>query len=334
MKKMNVLSAIAFSSMMLAACGSNDDESNESEALPEEVEKQPENDLIDDQASGEIALEHVNHLVFEIGQRVAASEEEHLAGQYVKAQFEQLDLDTDVQSFTYTLDEDDESFESENIVGYKQGDSNEQIIVGAHYDSVSEGLGADDNASGVGVMLEAAERLQDSQTPYSIVFVGFGAEEVGLQGSSHYVNEMADEEIDHTVGMINLDSLIAGDKMYVHGSEGEDGFIRDLALEIAGELELDLEVNSGSNPDYPEGTTGDWSDHAPFNQAGMPYAYFEATNWDIVELDGYTQTEEHGSIWHTENDTLDAIEERFPGRVEERLSTFSTLLTEVLKSLD
>ncbi|WP_054707852.1 Zn-dependent exopeptidase M28 [Bacillus sp. JCM 19041] len=334
MKKMNVLSTIALSSVLLVACGSNDEGTNESEALPEEVEQQPEDDSTDEQASGEIASEHMNHLVSEIGQRVAASEEERLAGQYVKAQFEQLDLETDVQFFTYTPDESDESFESENIIGYKPGESEQEIIVGAHYDSVSEGLGADDNASGVGVMLEAAERLQDIQTPYSIVFIGFGAEEVGLQGSNHYVNEMSDDEIENTVGMINLDSLIAGDKMYVHGSEGEDGFIRDLALEIADEQGLDLEVNPGLNPDYPEGTTGDWSDHAPFNQAGIPYAYFEATNWEIDELDGYTQTEDHGSIWHTEEDTLEAIDEKFPGRVEERLSTFSTLLTEVLKSVD
>ena len=44
------------------------------------------------------------------------------------------------------------------------------------------GQGADDNASGVGVMLEVAERLAHYKIDYDVVFVAFGAEEAGLQG--------------------------------------------------------------------------------------------------------------------------------------------------------
>lgn len=47
-------------------------------------------------------------------------------------------------------------------------------------------------------------------------------------------------------------------------------------------------------------------------------------------MDGYTQTEKHGEIWHTENDNLDFLEREFPGRVEERLMTFSNTLTELV----
>ncbi|WP_053070456.1 M20/M25/M40 family metallo-hydrolase [Alkalihalobacillus pseudalcaliphilus] len=333
MKKMKLFSIMLIGSVLLMACGTNEDETNnQAEDDVTTEENTPTETSEEELQSGEIALTHVEYLSGELGQRIAASETEEEAGQYVKDQFEQLGYETEVQPFTYEKDE--ESFDSKNIIAFKEGQSEQSIIVGAHFDSVSEGLGVDDNASGVGVMLEAAERLKDIETPYSIIFIGFGAEEVGLKGSNHYVSEMSAKEVEQTVGMINLDSLVSGDKMYVHGSAGENSFIRDLALDLAIEHDLDIEINPGLNADYPEGTTGDWSDHAAFNAAGIPYAYFEATNWEIGDLDGYTQTEEHGSFWHTENDTLEVINDKFPGRVEERLASFSTLLTELLLALE
>ncbi|MDZ5471366.1 M20/M25/M40 family metallo-hydrolase [Bacillus sp. 31A1R] len=282
--------------------------------------------------NGAMAYEHMNYLAYEIGKRVAGSENERKAETYIKSQFERMGFKTEVQEFSYTRR--GTAYNSSNIVAYKPGKSTKQIIVGAHYDSVDKGLGVDDNASGVGVMLEVAEVLKNVKTPYSIVFIAFGAEEVGLQGSNFYANQMSKTEIDNTVGMINLDSLAVGDNMYVYGSEGEDGFIRDQALEIAKKKKLNVGTNPGLNPHYPVGTTGDWSDHAPFKDKGIPIGYFEATNWEIGDKDGYTQTEKHGSIWHTSNDTIDFIEEKFPGRIEEHLSTFSILLTDLLKFMN
>ncbi len=63
------------------------------------------------------------------------------------------------------------------------GRSPKEIIIGAHYDSADEGTGADDNASGVAVMLETAELVANLQTPYTIRFIAFGSEENGLDGS-------------------------------------------------------------------------------------------------------------------------------------------------------
>ncbi|SDO54631.1 M20/M25/M40 family metallo-hydrolase [Halobacillus aidingensis] len=278
---------------------------------------------------GAVAYEHMKYLADDIGPRVAGSQNEREAAQYIQGQFERIGLETEVQEFDYST-----SRSSSNVVAYKEGKSTKQIIVGAHYDSVSVGLGVDDNASGVGVLLETAEVLKNIKTPYSIVFIAFGAEEVGLQGSKYYANHMSDEEIKNTIGMINLDSLAAGDQMYVYGNAGEDGFIREQALAIADKKKLDVETNPGLNPHYPAGTTGDWSDHAPFKAKGIPYGYLEATNWEIGDLDGYQQTVEHGGIWHSEKDTLAFIEEEYPGRVQEHLSTFSTLLTDLLKFMN
>lgn len=281
---------------------------------------------------GAMAYEHMKYLAYEIGARVASTENERKAERYIKSQFERMGLKTEIQEFSYTRR--GVTSKSSNVVAYKEGKSSKQIIVGAHYDSVSAGSGVDDNASGVGVMLEVAEVLKKIPTPYSIVFIAFGAEEVGLQGSNYYASQMTDEEIENTVGMINLDSLAVGDNMYVYGDQGEEGFIRDQALEIAKKKKLQVSTNPGLNPDYPAGTTGDWSDHAPFKAKGIPYGYLEATNWEIGDLDGYTQTEKHGGVWHTKKDTIEFIEEEFPGRIQEHLSTFSTLLTDMLKFMN
>lgn len=282
--------------------------------------------------NGAMAYEHMNYLAYEIGQRVAGTENERLAEQYIKGQFERIGFETDVQEFTYTSR--GKQVSSSNVIAYKPGKSTKQIIVGAHYDSVSKGRGVDDNASGVGVLLETAEVLKNINTPYSIVFIAFGAEETGLRGSNYYANHMTSNEIANTVGMINLDSLAVGDKMYVYGDEGEAGFIRNQALEIVKKKKLNVETNPGLNDEYPAGTTGDWSDHAPFKAKGIPYGYLEATDWEIGDLDGYTQTVDHGEVWHTENDTLDFIENAYPGRIQEHLSTFSILLTDILKFMD
>jgi hypothetical protein len=114
--------------------------------------------------------------------------------------------------------------------------------------------------------------------------------------------------------------------------------IRDWALNFAQEHDLALQTQLGENPEYPAGTTGDWSDHAPFKAAGIPYAYLEATNWTLGDKDGYTQVSteygENGEIWHTEYDTLEYINETFAGRMQERLQLFVIVLEAILTEFD
>lgn len=282
--------------------------------------------------AGELAYEHVVHLTERIGPRVAGTENEIKAREYIEKELKKLDLGVDTQEFSYTRR--GITKESANLIAVKDSKkTDKQIIVGAHYDSVSIGKGADDNASSVGVILETAKALEKRNLPYDIKFVFFGAEEEGLQGSNFYAKNMKQQEIDRTIGMINLDSLLAGDKIYVYGSTNEAGWIRDMALHIADKRKIPLQTNPGLNPDYPAGTTGDWSDHAPFKKLGITIAYLEATNWEIGALDGYDQTVKHGGIWHTENDNLEFLEREFPGRTKEHLNQFTNILTELLTDL-
>ena len=126
------------------------------------------------------------------------------------------------------------------MVAVKKGTSAQEIIVGAHYDSADAGPGADDNASGLAVMLEVARLISSQATPYTIRFIAFGAEESGLLGSYAYLNQMSQEEFENVIAMINLDSLIAGDVAYVYSDEGQQTAVRDWAVEWASGNGLDL----------------------------------------------------------------------------------------------
>ena len=98
---------------------------------------------------------------------------------------------------------------SYNVIAEKPGsEPNKWIIVGAHFDSVDEGPGANDNGSGVIATLEIARLIKDVDTKIGVRIVNFGAEENGLVGSRHYVaNTLADETEEEIQLMFNLDQI-------------------------------------------------------------------------------------------------------------------------------
>ena len=271
--------------------------------------------------------------------RAAGTDGEVAAAAKIGNWFEDAGYEPLMQPFTYVRR--GVTYDSQNVVAYRPADLKRKtdptplVIVGAHYDAVTAGAGADDNASGVAVMLELAERMAKYKIEYDIVFVAFGAEEVGLRGSFHFVDQMSPSDIERTIVMINFDSLIVGDKLYIHAGFNEETWARDEMLRLIRLHKLPIEIQPGLHPDYPAGLTPDWfSDYTAFNQAGIPIAAFESTNWEIGDLDGYEQTESEGSFWHTPRDTLEAIEALFPDRPMVRLRAYTTLAFEFLKHLN
>lgn len=264
---------------------------------------------IPEEITGDLAYEHVFYLAEVLGARVTETPAELDARDYIIEQFELMGYDVEIQPFEF--DRRGKIYHSANIIATKEGKIDQTVIIGAHYDSVSERIcrdddgeitdvsnGAGDNASGVGVMLEVAEVLANYKTHGTIKFIAFGAEEMGLRGSSYYTSQMSEKEISDTVTMIDLDSVGAGDFFYVYaGLDGNPGWARDLALKIGQRMGYDLRTSPESEY-FEYGTTGDWSDHVPFRLLGIPIAYFEWMNWDI-EPDGGIETEEYGWIMHT-----------------------------------
>ena len=83
---------------------------------------------------------------------------------------------------------------SDNVVARLEGMTtpNDVVVVGAHYDSVLGSPGADDNASGVAGMLEIARVLAGTPLPWSVEFVAYAHEELGLLGSTVHAQDAVD----------------------------------------------------------------------------------------------------------------------------------------------
>ncbi len=106
------------------------------------------------------------------------------------------------QSFTYN------NYIAHNILARKPGHKNDSItyVIDAHFDSVSQTPGADDNASGVAGLLEAIRILSDYEFENSLRFIGFDVEEPGLIGSQRYVAQ-AIPAYERTAGVINFEMI-------------------------------------------------------------------------------------------------------------------------------
>ena len=262
------------------------------------------------------AYEYMAELSDEIGPRVAGTPAEARVAERISQWFTQLGYVPALQDFSFT--DRGASRASANVVATKTGSGPAQIIIGAHYDSVAVGRGAFDNASGVALMMQLADALRATQTPYTLVFVAFGAEEAGLRGSKAYFAGMTAAQKAATVLMINLDSVAAGDQMYA--CSGADQAWPQLTLRsMARQMGATILTSPGLNKDHPYGTTGDWSDHVVFNKNGIPYLYLEATNWLLGDKDGYLPSARCGEIWHSKKDTVSYIEQQLPGRMEAQL---------------
>ena len=97
--------------------------------------------------------------------------------------------------------------QAENFIVRKPGKSPETIIIGAHYDKVTNGCGAIDNWSGIVAVAHIYRTLKNVPTQKNILFVAFGNEEKGLFGSQAMVRAIEKEHLGQYCGMINIDSL-------------------------------------------------------------------------------------------------------------------------------
>lgn len=149
-----------------------------------------------------------------------------------------------------------------NVVAELPGAIEEQVVVGAHFDSVWRGPGVIDNATGVEGLRRVAERLVGRAHARTVVFVAFGAEEIGLIGSRFYVEEAKLRgDLDRIVGVVNLDCIAHGDALELLAGPDE---LRGRALELSRALGLPDRYEVAARGPEP-GT-----DHYFFAQEGVP----------------------------------------------------------------
>jgi Iap family predicted aminopeptidase len=97
-----------------------------------------------------------------------------------------------------------------NIICVLPGSTPAVIVVGAHFDHVSQGVGIVDNGSGASLLPSLFQSLVGSPRTHTFVFVAFTGEEEGLRGSAFYVKQLPKDQLSKIQAMINLDTLGLG----------------------------------------------------------------------------------------------------------------------------
>jgi len=174
-------------------------------------------------------------------------------------------------------------FPTSNVLGFLPGSDpylkNEVVIIGAHYDHVgddpSNGLrysGGNDNASGIGGLLEIARVWQEAgyEPKRSVLFAAWGAQELNQAGSLYYINNPI-HPLENTIGLIQLDGIGGGDGFHpsVQGEWQTDGRLL-LRMRTDGKLILTSKISP--------------SDHFSFQSYPIPALL---VSWRLANEDNF-----------------------------------------------
>jgi len=182
------------------------------------------------------------------------------------------------QEVKYSTANADSTITGTNILGFINNNASRTIVVGAHYDHLGYGAegslyrgedkaihnGADDNASGVAVMLNLASKLKNINTSNNYLFMAFSGEEMGLLGSNYFVKNST----------IHLDSINYMLNMDMVGRLKKDS---TLAVYGVGTTPIFKQVVNASNTKFKiiekESGVGP-SDHTSFYLSDVPVLHF------------------------------------------------------------
>ncbi|MFF0910333.1 M20/M25/M40 family metallo-hydrolase [Microbacterium enclense] len=197
------------------------------------------------------------------------------------------------------------------------GDPEDAVVIGAHLDGVAEGPGVNDNASGSAAILALAERIADAEVPNDkrIRLALWGAEEIGLLGSTAYVDDLVQDdpaELARISSYLNYDMI--GSENFTVGvyDANRSTFPADGVTIPEGSAEIERIYT-----DYFDAIDQPWidseysgrSDYQAFIDNGIPSGGLFSGGDDI-------KTEEEAALfggtagvfmdrnYHTENDTL------------------------------
>ena len=169
--------------------------------------------------------------------RETGTQGEIKAGEYIKKRFIKLGLQplennnyfqnfnfkpktNPHQDISFSNHKNDSTITGKNIIGYIDNKAKNTIIIGAHYDHLGYGNenslhrgeknlihnGADDNASGVAMMIDLASKLRIANKKNNYLFVAFSGEEIGLLGSNYFTKNPI-IELSNINYMINMDMV-------------------------------------------------------------------------------------------------------------------------------
>ncbi|GAA4076501.1 M28 family peptidase [Nonomuraea soli] len=187
---------------------------------------------------------------------------------YVKAQLDAAGFQTVLQSFTYN------GLTGYNVLAdWPGGNPDDILMVGAHLDSVTAGPGINDNGSGSAAILETALEVsrQALQPTKHLRFAWWGAEELGLRGSQHYVTNLAATERAKIKAYLNFDMVGSPNAGYfLYDGDNSDGVGAGPGPAGSAQLEQVLQSYFTSIGVPTRGTDFDGrSDYGPFISRGI-----------------------------------------------------------------
>lgn len=198
--------------------------------------------------------------------------------------------------------------QTQNVIAYIPGKNkklkNQYFVFTAHYDHLGKMgsratfKGANDNASGIALLLNIAKYYAKNPPAYPVVFIAFAGEEAGLKGSFHYIQKPL-FPLKHIRFLINTD--IAG--------FGEEGITVVNATKHEKEFSLLKEINQKENLLVQIKARGEAanSDHYPFSQSGVN-AFFIYTLGGTKAYHDIFDTKENLTLYAFENLTRLVIE--------------------------
>lgn len=240
--------------------------------------------------TGEINSEFMFQCVEELSKspRGLNNTERNLAQEYIKEHFKKYGLVVEEQYFSFeSMSQNGEKYEGKNIIGTLTPNTdkktNDVLILCAHYDGIDDIPAANDNASGISVVLELARVLSECNTDTEIRFIAFDAEEVGMVGSNYYVSNLGEDK-ENITGVINFDYLASKKegKVKIYSGDGTENYLSDILKRssLYGGIEVSRQTALGS-------------DHIPFALKAIPNLMF---SHEVVDGE-----------YHSMNDTIDTI---------------------------
>jgi aminopeptidase S len=188
---------------------------------------------------------------------------------YVKGLLDRAGFVTQQQAFTYN------GVTGYNLVAdWPGGDTADTLMVGAHLDSVTAGPGINDNGSGSAANLEVALAVSRAalQPTRHLRFGWWGAEELGLRGSTAYVNSLTGAQKAAITGYLNFDMVASPNPGYfLYDGDNSDNTGSGPGPAGSAQIEQTLAGYFASIGVPTRGTDFDGrSDYGPFIAAGIP----------------------------------------------------------------
>jgi len=307
-------------------------------------------------APGQFAEQQVRHIATWFPGRMSGSPAELMAADYLQQQFTELGFKTNTRQFNtgYNGQEADGTMRwhkvtATSVIAARAGSVPQEILIVAHLDTwtpqnssqVHRNLGGlrlqgvDDNASGLGVMLELAQQLSRKPLHYGVRFVALSAGEGDLHGMEDYVERMSAREKKNTLLVIDLNSLITGDHLYFNSGMNTPKAVRKQTSERALMLARQQGIPAASHLLNPQ------TDKAlnAFDSAGFPLLDVTASNWTLGNKDGGQQRHhsrhfpEGTTRHHTDLDNLSYLDRWLPGQIAQRTHNSVRVLLPLISEL-